>query len=71
MAPDDKKDDKKKEDGSDERFEYIQNYLSKAIRLKSDKWAKMIQTDEYRVRHFFEMFLLDFIPIFPTSTATP
>lgn len=51
--PDDKKEEKKKDDGSDERIEFILNYLAKAIRLKSDKWAKMIQTEEYKVRNYF------------------
>lgn len=53
--PDDKKDEKKKDEGNEERFEFIQNYLAKSIRLKSDKWSKMIQTDEYKVR--FKFFL--------------
>lgn len=51
--PDDKKDEKKKDDGTDERYEYIQNYLAKSIRLKSDKWSKMIQTEEYKVKYEF------------------
>lgn len=46
---DEKKEEKKKDDGVDERFEFIQNYLSKSIRLKSDKWGKMMSTDEYKV----------------------
>lgn len=50
-----KKDEEKKKDDptNDFRFEYIQNYLAKAIRLKSDKWHKMIQTEEYKVHIIF------------------
>lgn len=55
MGDDDKKKEEKKkekEEGEDERLEYILNYLIKSMRMKMDKWAKMISTEEYKVRTF-------------------
>lgn len=33
----------------DERLEFIFEYLSKSLRLKLDKWAKMMSNEELRV----------------------
>lgn len=59
MGDDDKKkEEKKKEEGEDERLEYILNYLVKSMRMKMDKWTKMISTDEYKVSSVFVHFFL-------------
>lgn len=36
----------------DPRYEYLCEYLTKTMRLKSDKWPKMIGNEEYRVGLF-------------------
>lgn len=38
-------DDKKKYDG-DPRLEYISSYVTKTFRIKSDKWQKLITSEE-------------------------
>lgn len=38
-------DDKKKED-SDPRIDYISSYVTKTFRLKSDKWQKLMMSDD-------------------------
>lgn len=38
-------DDKKKEDG-DPRIEYISSYVTKTFRIKSDKWQKLMMSDD-------------------------
>lgn len=40
---------KKGQDDEDPRLEFFLNYLVKSIKLKQDKWNKMMATDEYRV----------------------
>lgn len=39
----------RKGDDEDERLEFLLNYLTKSMRLKQDKWNKMIGTEEYKV----------------------
>ncbi|KAK9702182.1 Dynein heavy chain region D6 P-loop domain [Popillia japonica] len=55
---DDKKDDKKKKEEPEEidmRLEFILNYLIKAMRLKQEKWNKMLLIDENKklILNFF------------------
>lgn len=38
-------DDKKKED-ADPRIDYISSYVTKTFRLKSDKWQKLMMSDD-------------------------
>ncbi|KAJ8945230.1 hypothetical protein NQ318_011210 [Aromia moschata] len=40
--------EKKEDDGTDLRLNFIMDYLTKSFRLKPEKWNKMIQTDEYK-----------------------
>ncbi|XP_043279274.1 dynein beta chain, ciliary-like [Venturia canescens] len=49
-----KKEEEKKDD--DPRFEYILQYLTLSSKLKPEKWAKMMSTDEYKdtVTKFFD-----------------
>lgn len=56
---DDKKDDKKKKEEPEEvdmRLEFILNYLIKAMRLKQEKWNKMILIDDNKVSAGFDNF---------------
>lgn len=48
--------DKKKTEGDDDeaRLEFLLNYLTKSMRMKQEKWNKMIQIDENRVSTFFK-----------------
>lgn len=39
----------KTEDDEDERLEFILNYLTKSMRMKQEKWNKMITIEEYKV----------------------
>ena len=43
----DKKDDIKKDE--DDRLEYILQYVTRSSKVKPDKWAKLMSTDEHRV----------------------
>lgn len=38
-------DDKKKDDG-DPRLEFISSYVKKTFRIKSDKWQKLMASEE-------------------------
>uniref|UniRef100_A0A1I8PDY1 Dynein beta chain, ciliary n=1 Tax=Stomoxys calcitrans TaxID=35570 RepID=A0A1I8PDY1_STOCA len=38
----------KKEEKVDERLEFLWNYIMKTMRLKQEKWNKMISTNEYK-----------------------
>lgn len=50
--------EKKKDKGEeDPRLEFIISYLLKSLRLKSDKWQKLMGTEDNRVSIFF-FFLL-------------
>lgn len=51
MADDDEKAKKKEkgEDDEDERLEFVLNYLTKSMRMKQEKWNKMIAIEEYKV----------------------
>lgn len=51
MDEDDEKAKKKDkaEDDDDERLEFILNYLTKSMRMKQEKWNKMIAIEEYKV----------------------
>lgn len=46
---------KKQQESPDEdlRLEFILNYLTKTMRLKQEKWTKMIAIDEFKVSLFF------------------
>lgn len=51
----DKKDEKKDKKGDadeDLRLEFLLNYLTKTLRMKMEKWMKMITTEEYSVSLF-------------------
>ncbi|EDW54731.1 GM12959, partial [Drosophila sechellia] len=48
---------------ADNRPEFFWNYLTKTMRLKLDKWTKMITTNEFRVSQTPE-FLLNVISLF-------
>ncbi|EDW55355.1 GM16562 [Drosophila sechellia] len=41
-------DEKEKKEPADNRPEFFWNYLTKTMRLKLDKWTKMITTNEFR-----------------------
>ncbi|KAI8033138.1 hypothetical protein M5D96_014106 [Drosophila gunungcola] len=41
--------DKKKKETVDNRSEFFWNYLTKTMRLKLEKWTKMITTNEFSV----------------------
>lgn len=46
--------EKKKDKGEeDPRLEFIISYLLKSLRLKSDKWQKLMGTEDNRVSIFF------------------
>lgn len=48
-----KKDDKKKKEEQEEvdmRLEFMLNYLIKAMRLKQEKWNKMLLVEDNKVR---------------------
>ena len=36
----------------DLRLEFISDYLSKTLRLKSDKWPKLLGNEDYKVNYF-------------------
>jgi hypothetical protein len=40
----------------DPRYDFLQDYTLKSLRLKSDKWARMIISDEQRnyILHFLD-----------------
>lgn len=48
-----KKDQKKDDSDVDYRLEFLLNYLTRSMKLKMEKWNKMMQTDEFGVRIVF------------------
>lgn len=38
-----------KKELNDSRADFFASYVMKSMRIKSDKWQKLIATDEYRV----------------------
>ena len=42
----------------DPRLDFISEYLIKTMRLKSDKWPKMVGNEENRVSFFLSFFFL-------------
>lgn len=40
----------------DPRLDFISEYLTKTMRLKSDKWPKMIGNEEYRVSFILNLY---------------
>ncbi|KAF2900340.1 hypothetical protein ILUMI_05842 [Ignelater luminosus] len=48
-------DKRKKDEDVDMRLEFLLNYLIKTMKIKQDKWTKMITTDEYNklIMNFF------------------
>lgn len=42
-------DEEKKKEKVDDRLEFFWNYIMKTMRLKQEKWNKMITTNEYKV----------------------
>lgn len=42
-------DKKAVEEDEDPRFEFICNYLIKSIKIKAEKWNKMVLVEEYKV----------------------
>lgn len=56
--------DKKEKDASeDPRLEWIFNYLTKTLKLRQEKWNKMITTDEYIVSGIYPSgFVLSLTP---------
>lgn len=51
-------DKKDKDDNEDPRLEWIFNYLTKTLKLRQEKWNKMIGTDEYIVSTHQNLFCL-------------
>ena len=47
-------DEKKKED-VDPRLEYISSYVTKTFRIKSDKWQKLITSEEKVIKVWFPL----------------
>ncbi|KRK05255.1 uncharacterized protein Dyak_GE23135 [Drosophila yakuba] len=43
-------DEKEKKEPVDNRPEFFWNYLTKTMRLRLDKWTKMITTNEFRLK---------------------
>lgn len=41
--------EQQKKERVDERPEFLWNYIMKTMRLKQEKWNKMISTHEYKV----------------------
>lgn len=36
-------------DDSDPRLDFLERYVTKSLRLKSDKWQKMLSIEDYKV----------------------
>lgn len=43
--------EEKKKEKVDERLEFLWNYIMKTMRLKQEKWNKMLATSEYKVNY--------------------
>lgn len=43
--------EEKKKEKVDERLEFLWNYIMKTMRLKQEKWNKMLATTEYKVNY--------------------
>lgn len=43
--------EEKKKEKLDERLEFLWNYIMKTMRLKQEKWNKMLATTEYKVNY--------------------
>lgn len=44
-----KKDKKQTSEDEDERLEFLLNYLTKSMRMKQEKWNKMIVIEDFKV----------------------
>lgn len=44
-----KKKEEEKDEKEDPRLEYIFNYLSKSMKIKQERWNKLLATEEYLV----------------------
>lgn len=57
MAEDDEKAKKKDktDDDEDDRLEFILNYLTKSMRMKQEKWNKMIAVEEFKVSFIYSL----------------
>lgn len=52
--------EEKKKEKVDERLEFLWNYIMKTMRLKQEKWNKMLATTEYKVNYKELFFKFDF-----------
>lgn len=50
---------KKDENDGDPRLEFISNYATKSLRLKSDKWPKMVGNEEHMVSNLVKVCSLE------------
>lgn len=58
-------DEEKKEEVVDPRWEFLNNYLARTLKLKAEKWQKFASNEEYVVKslisNLFNFLFIEFV----------